>query len=175
MAEAFNVHPTVAGIAISRLTEALARISGDRRTATGRQQFAVRISDLDAIVAEAQESVDVAGLDQAVPSGVCSPVNFVTPDEVPARVFYLGVDGNPGHLAANLDVLRPDELLACAEGLGDERNVLLVGPSGSGKSVLLWRVLVISSLRQESYVSAVCRTKTTAQRACSPRAAAATQ
>ena len=139
MAEAFDVHPTVAGIAISRLTEVLARISGDQRQATGSTAARVRTSDLDAIVAEAQDSVDVAGLDRAVASGVCSPVNFVIPDEVPARVFYLGVDGHPGHVAANLDVIRPDELLACAEGLGDERNVLLVGPSGSGKSVLLWR------------------------------------
>lgn len=140
LAEAFNVHPTVAGIAVSRLTDVLARISGDQRHATGKTAARVRTSDLDAIVAEVQESVDVAGLDQAVASGVCSPVSFLAPDAVPARVFYMGVDGHPGHVAANLDVIRPDELLACAEGLSDEGSVLLVGPSGAGKSVLLWRV-----------------------------------
>lgn len=139
LAEAMNVHPTVAGIAISRLTEVLARASGDQRGATSQTAARVRASDLDAIITEVHDTVDVAGLDQAVASGVCSPVNFLAPEEVPARIFYLGVDGRPGHVAANLDVIRPCELLACAEGLGEEGSVLLVGPSGAGKSVLLWR------------------------------------
>lgn len=134
-----NVHSTVAGIAISRLTEVLARASADQRRATSQTAARVRTSDLDAIITEVHESVDVAGLDRAVACGVCSPVNFLAPEEVPAQVFYLGVDGRPGHVAANLDVIRPRELLACAEGLGEEGSVLLVGPSGAGKSVLLWR------------------------------------
>lgn len=139
LADTMDVHPTVAGIAVSRLTEVLARDSGNQRRATSQTAARVRTSDLDALVTEIHSAVDVAGLDQAVSSGVCSPVSFLAPDEVPARVFYLGIDGRPGHVAADLDVIRPSELLACAEGFSNEGSVLLVGPSGSGKSVLLWR------------------------------------
>lgn len=139
IAETFQVHPTVAGIAISRLTEKLAQISSDQRHATGTSAGRVQISDVAAIVTEAQDSVDLTGLDQAVASGLCTPVNFTTPEVIEARDFYLGVDGHPSHIAANLDVVRPEELLACADGLRNERSVLLVGPSGAGKSILLWR------------------------------------
>jgi energy-coupling factor transporter ATP-binding protein EcfA2 len=139
LAEATGVHPTVAGIAISRLTDALAKAAADQRGTTRQTATRVRTSDLDAIIAEVQDTIDMAGLDQAVAAGVCSPVSFLAAEYVLPRVFYLGVDGRPGHVAADLDVIRPGELLACAEGFGDEGSVLLVGPSGAGKSVLLWR------------------------------------
>lgn len=139
LAEAMNVPPSVAGIAVSRLTDELARASGDQRHATSQTAVRVRISDLDAIITEVQETVDVASLNAAVSSGVCSPVSFLAAEEVQARIFYLGVDGRPGHVAANLDVARPREMLACSEGLSEEGSILLVGPSGAGKSVLLWR------------------------------------
>ena len=139
LAGAVNVHPSVAGIAVSRLTDVLARASGDQRHATSQTAARVRVSDLDAIIIEVQDAVDVTGLDEAVASGVCAPVSFLAAEEVPARIFYLGVDGRPGHVAANLDVTRPGELLACAEGLREEGSTLFVGPSGAGKSVLLWR------------------------------------
>lgn len=81
--------------------------------------------------------------------GVCSPVSFAQDTEPSASTFYLGVDAEPRHVAADLDVIRPDELAACAEGLRKECSVLLVGPSGSGKSVLLWRAArdLVSSAR----------------------------
>ncbi|WP_065246989.1 hypothetical protein [Dermabacter vaginalis] len=139
LSEAVNVHPSVAGIAVNRLTDVLARASGDQRHATSQTAARVRVSDLDAIIVEVQDAVDVSGLDVAIASGVCAPVSFLAAEEVPARVFYLGVDGRPAHIAANLDVIRRGELLACAEGLRKEGSVLLVGPSGAGKSVLLWR------------------------------------
>lgn len=139
LSEELNIHPTVAGIVVTQLSEKLAQYSGAQRHLTSQTAIRVRTSDLAAIIAEVQDSVDVGGLDQAVASGICSPVNFLAPEDIPARSFYLGVDGLPGHVAANLDVVRQREMLACAEGLDSEGSVLLVGPSGSGKSILLWR------------------------------------
>lgn len=139
LAEYFSIHPSIAGVAVSRLTEVLAGGSSAQRHTTIHNAARIRTSELDAILTEAQETVDLEGLDFAISSGVCTPVGFSMREEISARSFYLGVDGAPGHVAANLDVVRPPELLACGEGLGDEGAVLLVGPSGSGKSVLLWR------------------------------------
>lgn len=139
LSTALSTHPAVAGIAVSELTGTLARLSADQRKSSRQGASRVRASDLDQIIAKVQETVDVTGLDGAVAMGICSPVSFLKPEQVRPQIFYLGVDGRPDHVAADLDVIRPVELHACAEGLRNEGNVLLVGPSGSGKSVLLWR------------------------------------
>lgn len=132
-------HPTVAGLAVSRLNEIFAVASAAQRRSEPGTAARVQITDVDAVLSDIQNAVDVEGLDQAQGDGICSPADFLTPDTVPARTFYLGVDGRPGHVAANLDVVRPVELTACADGLSEEQSVLVTGPSGAGKSVLLWR------------------------------------
>lgn len=139
LAQAANCHATVAGIAISRLVEVFARHSADQRGTKSDTAYHLAISDVDAALTEAQDAVDAQGLDTAVLEGICSPADFLTPASVPARTFYQGVDGNPNHISAHLDVLRPVELSSCADGLDSERSVLITGPSGCGKSVLMWR------------------------------------
>ena len=139
LARATGCHNTVAGLAVSRLTEIVATAAAEQRNTHIDTARRVRTSDIDVVVSDIQDTVDVEGLDHAQRQGICSPADFLTPDAVPARTFYLGVDGRPSHVAANLDVVRPVELATCADGLADERSVLVVGPSGSGKSVLLWR------------------------------------
>lgn len=139
LAREAGCHPTVASIALSRLTELFATASADQRTSTPGTASRFTIGDIDSVLADVQDAVDVDGLDAAVTSGVCAPADFLTPAPTPARTFYLGVDGAPGHIAANLDVVRPAELAECSEGLSSEQSVIIVGPSGSGKSVLLWR------------------------------------
>lgn len=139
LAREASCHPTVASIALSRLTELFATASADQRASTPGTASRFTIGDIDSVLADAQDAVDLDGLDAAVTSGVCAPADFLTPAPTPPRTFYLGVDGAPGHIAANLDVIRPAELAACSEGLSSEQSVIIVGPSGSGKSVLLWR------------------------------------
>ncbi len=139
LTQAAACHPTVAGLAVSRLTEIFAVASAAQRRSKPGTAKRIQITDVDAVLSDIQNAVDVNGLDQAQGDGICSPADFLTPDAVPARTFYLGVDGRPGHVAANLDVVRPVEMTACADGLEDEQSVLVTGPSGAGKSVLLWR------------------------------------
>ena len=139
LALATGCHATVSGLAVSRLTEIFAVASAEQRRTQADTAQRVRTSDIDTVVGEIQDTVDVQGLDHAQRLGICAPADFLTPDAVPARTFYLGVDGRPSHVASNLDVVRPVELTACAEGLVHEQSVLIIGPSGSGKSVLLWR------------------------------------
>jgi hypothetical protein len=139
LAQATGCHATVSGLAVSRLTEIFAVASAEQRRTQADTAQRVHTSDIDTVVGDIQDTVDVQGLDHAQRLGICAPADFLTPDTIPARTFYLGVDGRPSHVAANLDVVRPVELTACAEGLVDEQSVLIIGPSGSGKSVLLWR------------------------------------
>lgn len=81
----------------------------------------------------------------AIKEGLCEEVDFLTPIEEPH--FYLGVDVQPGHLAAGLVVERPAARQQALNALEARRNVLIVGPSGSGKSALMWEVA-----RAASYV-----------------------
>lgn len=139
LARAAGCHATVSGLVVSSLTELFADASAAQRRAQADTAQKIRTTDIATAVSNIQDTVDVQGLDHAQRVGVCTPADFLTVDAVPARTFYLGVDGRPSHVAANLDVIRPVELNACAEGLIDEQSVLITGPSGSGKSVLVWR------------------------------------
>ena len=53
--------------------------------------------------------------------------------------FLAGVDVLPVHIAADLDLPRPDDAQVVIAALQDDKSALLTGPSGSGKSTLVWR------------------------------------
>ncbi|WP_333877472.1 toll/interleukin-1 receptor domain-containing protein [Methylobacter sp.] len=72
------------------------------------------------------------------PERICEEIDFLTPIDDPH--FYLGMDVQPGHLAAGLVVERPAARQRTLNALDARRNVLIVGPSGSGKSALMWEV-----------------------------------
>lgn len=76
--------------------------------------------------------------EKALREGICEEIDFLTPIEDPH--FYLGVSVQPGHLAAGLVVERPAARQRTLKALEARRNVLIVGPSGSGKSALMWEV-----------------------------------
>lgn len=77
-------------------------------------------------------------LQDAISKGLCEAVDFTTALEDPS--FYMGVDVQPGHLAAGLIVERPDSTGRAISALERARNLLIAGPSGSGKSALMWEI-----------------------------------
>ena len=72
----------------------------------------------------------------ALSGGICSPVNK-EPIET-GDAYYEGLSTQPGHVGAGLVVPRPDLISQVMVGLEIYRAVLLVGPSGVGKSAALW-------------------------------------
>ena len=94
-----------------------------------------RTSLLDSINATAT-LVDVKSIEHALTHGICSLV-----DKQPigaGDAYYEGVSTQPGHVGADLVVPRPDLVSQVMVGLEKNRAVLLVGPSGVGKSAVLW-------------------------------------
>ena len=99
-------------------------------------------TDIERIVTQAAALVDRESLALAVASGSCEPVDFDMPLAAPE--FYSGTSTQPGHIAAGLVTPRPavaDEVLA---GLGSGRAVLIAGPSGIGKSAVLWMAAYVA-------------------------------
>ncbi|MDN5848922.1 MAG: hypothetical protein L0H63_04690 [Nitrococcus sp.] len=94
------------------------------------------ISDTEASIRNVLAAVDVDSIERALREGVCEPVDFLTPLNDPN--FYLGVDVEPGHIAAGLVSERPKSRFALIQGVEERRAALIVGPSGTGKSALMW-------------------------------------
>jgi adenylate kinase family enzyme len=60
--------------------------------------------------------------------------------EVPCDAFYQGVNVMPGHVGLGLVFPRSESTTQVLSGLDSHRQVLIAGPSGSGKSALAWLV-----------------------------------
>ena len=134
-----GLHPAIASLVVGESYAHLSSLAAAQRSTTSQSSLAIDLNDIDAFVTRLQSTVDMTGLDAAIKAGVCAPADFTVDPDLRPDQFYLGVDGAPMHIAAELDVLRPREMTQIIEAAKNERYALICGPSGSGKSVLLWR------------------------------------
>lgn len=79
---------------------------------------------------------DPTNLVAAISSGACEPADLDTP--TPGDDYFLGVHAQPGHIAAGLPTERADLVESVVAGLSSRGSVLLTGPSGVGKSTVMW-------------------------------------
>ncbi len=82
------------------------------------------------------ELIDVDSIEHVLTQGICSPID-AAPLEI-GDYYYEGVSTQPGHVAAGLVVPRTDLVSQTMASLDISQAVLLVGPSGVGKSAVLW-------------------------------------
>lgn len=135
----YELPPILAGLVHVSLLEELSAAASDQRRRERVSALCLRPSDLDALVQRLRGIVDVDRLARAEREGLIAAIDFTRPVELPPERFLLGVDVEPGHIAAGLDAVRADELEQIFAGLRDEQYVVIAGPSGAGKSALLWR------------------------------------
>ena len=82
------------------------------------------------------ELIDLESMEHVLTQGICSPI-----DKEPLAIgdyYYEGVSTQPGHVGAGLVVPRTDLVSQTIASLDMSQAVLLVGPSGVGKSAVLW-------------------------------------
>ena len=128
--------PLAAQMCFAELLERVGGLADANGTRQPEEYAGLSASDTEGIVSEVLRAVDVDAIEGAIEDGVCQPVDFLTPIHDPS--FYLGVDVEPGHVAAELVTERPAGRLAIERGLEERRAVLVVGPSGAGKSAMMW-------------------------------------
>ncbi len=95
-------------------------------------------TELVARIQAAAEQIDLESLEFAVTQGVCEPLSLNKP--LADMRFYEGTATQPGHLAAGLVVPRPKVMDKVLSGLDERSAVVITGPSGVGKSAVLWTV-----------------------------------
>lgn len=137
--DGLGLHPALAARLRSELQDDLGQVAALQRQTTLATAGARTVGDLDVMATRLAQEVDVEALKEAVKAGICEPVDFLTPSPQDARGFYDGVSVLPSHIAAALDVVRPEESRAVLDALSLRGQVVIAGPSGSGKSALLWR------------------------------------
>lgn len=118
------------------------RLSDENGTRVASAYLGLAVSDIQHRFDALQPLLTSAVVEVALTEGLCSPVDFLTPNEDP--LFYLGVDAQASHVAAGLVVERPEIRAAVLEGLESRRNALIHGASGSGKSAVLWEAAYAS-------------------------------
>lgn len=91
---------------------------------------------IERVVTDVSRLIDLDALQQALTSGACELVNF--DEALPADSFYEGVDVQPGHIAASLPAPRPAVTGTVVDALERDQAVLVTGPSGVGKSTVMW-------------------------------------
>ncbi|WP_287917388.1 hypothetical protein [Comamonas sp.] len=131
-----------AEIYFADLLGVVGRLSDDNGTRAANAYLGLAVSDVQQRFDALQPLLTSAVVEAALTDGLCSAVDFLTPDEDP--LFYLGVDAQASHVAAGLVVERPELRAAVLEGLENRRNALIHGASGSGKSAVLWEAAYAS-------------------------------
>ena len=117
---------------------ARASVENASRRHADRRRF-----DKTEIVGEIQrfaEQIDVESLEAAIRDGVCELFTYGVEELDEGGRFYEGEATQPFHVASGLVVRRPDVLEKILSGLHDRFAVVITGPSGVGKSAVLWTV-----------------------------------
>ncbi len=146
-----QIPPSVAVLAYSRLVEQITEIAVRQRSTSPNTTEWIAPSELDALAKRVLDTVDVDSLDEAVRVGIIEPVDFSVRAALSVEDFLAGVDVLPAHIAADLDLPRPNDAQAVISALQSDKSALLTGPSGSGKSTLVWRTARELSGRMRPY------------------------
>ena len=145
LAAKFAVPPEIAALVLAELRDRIGAASAEQRLRTRADPRTWSISELDALATRVISMVNRSALDDALQGGIVEHIGFESRSDLGQEAFLRGVDATPSHIAADLDVPRPALLDGIISGLRATRSVIIVGPSGSGKSAALWRIARVLS------------------------------
>ena len=128
--------------ALTVVGRSLLAMVGNAADANAQPEFQNRVSISRSHVIEeinsVAELIDLDAIEQAIVQGICGLLDKDPLDS--GNAYYEGMSTQPGHVSANLVVARPAIVSQVLASLNVGEPVLLVGPSGVGKSAALWTV-----------------------------------
>lgn len=141
-----SITPLAAELVAFAFAQEIGNLASENGALPLEQRKAFTSSHAECVAMRVLTAVDVDRLDALSRSGFVRPVDFLTPVDDPG--FYLGVDVQPGHFAAGLALERPDRAERVAEALDRTGAAIVRGPSGSGKSGLMWNAVIIRRMNR---------------------------
>ena len=97
------------------------------------------LTELVGTIERLAELIDSQWLNAAIKEGVCEVLDYRYLDATDdGDRFYEGEASQPHHVARGLVVPRPDVIDEISSGLQERSAVVITGPSGVGKSAVLW-------------------------------------
>ena len=145
LSQHLNIAEIIAEGLISDLYKLVAESSAANASLPFEKRRRISTTEVECRILERLEAEDPSAINRAFDIRALEPVDFVTPVSEPG--FYQGVKVKPGHIASGLVIERPGETQDVVQAFKKRRHLLVTGPSGSGKSALIW--LVAHSLTAE--------------------------
>ena len=139
VADIFGMSPRHGALAVAELLTAFQTDSAAQRHTSRRDATRWLVDRVRVACQTLKTTIDPNQMDELERAGSIASIDFGQRSDLAPEQFLAGVDVRPLHIAAGLDIPRPTEFSEIRQGLIDHRYSLIVGPSGSGKSGLLWR------------------------------------
>ena len=136
-----DLSPVALRLVAQHLVVFFAKASDDNAARNYEERRRLDRTEIAAEVERVVGMIDVESLEAAIQEGVCEALDYGTGEVVDdVDRFYEGVATQPAHVASGLVVRRPDVVEEILSGLDKRCAVVITGPSGVGKSAVLWTV-----------------------------------
>lgn len=135
----FPLAPSACRYVASELRREVADAADKNASSGFGERTRLSRSRLLKLISDFVEHLDVDSIEAAIRSGACEFLDFAIEAPEDDR-FYEGVAAQPYHVRQGLVVSRPDIAAEASRALAEGRAVVLTGPSGVGKSALLWTI-----------------------------------
>ncbi len=137
LSECVDLPAAALEMVLCRLRHLVADAADDNANRDYSQRRILDRSELVAQIQNAAQLIDVGAVEAALSSGSCEAFAYDASAVADDR-FFEGVSVQPFHVAAGLVTPRPDAVEEVVAGLGAYSVVVIHGPSGVGKSAVLW-------------------------------------
>ena len=134
-----DLPPSGLGLVARHLRTVVADAADANATADYEHRRRLSRSELVGEIEATVGMVDINALEFAVTEGICEPLDMSVSAPADDR-FYEGTATQPHHVAAGLVVPQPAVMDKILFGLDERSAVVITGPSGVGKSAVLWTV-----------------------------------
>jgi len=140
LGEQLELPPAALRLVADQLRVFLANAADDNETPIYEQRRRLDRTELASEITRIAGMVSIESLQAAIQQGVCEPLEYGSHHDAEGARFYEGAATQPFHVASGLVVRRSDVIARVLSGLDERSAVVITGPSGVGKSAVLWTI-----------------------------------
>ena len=140
LGEQLELPPAALRLVADQLRIFLASAADDNETPIYEQRRRLDRTELASEITRIAGMVSIESLQAAIQQGVCEPLEYGGRQDAEGGRFYEGAATQPFHVASGLVVRRGDVIERVLSGLDQRSAVVITGPSGVGKSAVLWTI-----------------------------------